>query len=32
MGDEEKARTWYQRAIDLGSAEASRRLAELGNK
>ncbi len=32
MGNEEKARAWYQRAIDLGSAEASRRLAELGNQ
>ena len=32
LGNEEKARAWYQRAIGLGSAEASRRLAELGNK
>jgi TPR repeat protein len=28
-GDEEKARVWYQRALDLGSPEADHLLAQL---
>jgi TPR repeat protein len=30
--DVEKARTWYQKAESLGSAEATRRLAILANR
>jgi TPR repeat protein len=29
--DTEQARAWYEKAIRLGSAEASRRLARLAN-